>query len=129
MEDLKTFLIEQIDGDNDYYAKILKGFVKDIEAYEKSNILWVARVDDVYGDSMISFGKTEAEAKTVLFKEYKDVGRHYNKNYKTSIHGQKTKAEFLDYFGAWVQPMAMGKAYWGDSDESVALAKSKKQKV
>ena len=144
MEDLKTFLIEQIDGDNDYYAKILKGFVKDIKAFEKKTkadlriakqnlknvqggIIWVGRIDEVYGDSMIAFGKSEKEVENLLFKDYKAVGKAINEmGYGYNNNGQKTKAELLEYFGAWIQPMAIGKCYSSDDDEARNLKNQKK---
>lgn len=88
------------------------------KAIRKEDIIWVGRIDEVYGDCMIAFGKSKKEVENLLFEEYKEIGRVYNKHYKTDIHGKRTKASFLEYHGAWIQPMAIGKAYSCDADES-----------
>lgn len=83
---------------------------------EQKNI-WVGRIDEVFGDRMIAFGNSEKEVEKLLFKEYKEMGKTYNEYYKTNIHGKRKKKDFLEYYGAWVQPMAIGKCYYADSDE------------
>lgn len=88
------------------------------KAIRKEDIIWVGRIDEVYGDSMIAFGKSEKEVERLLFGEYKEMGRIYNEHYKTTEHGRRTKADFLEYHGAWIQPMAVGKSYYADDDES-----------
>lgn len=92
--------------------------MKTFKAIRKEDIIWVGRIDEVFGDSMIAFGKSEKEVKTLLFKAYKDIGREYNHFYKTSEHGKRTKADFFEYYGPWIQPMAIGKSYYADGDES-----------
>jgi len=92
--------------------------MKTHKAIRKEDIIWVGRIDQVYGDSMIAFGKSEKEVENLLFREYKEMGRTYNEHYKTSEHGRRTKSDFLEYHGAWIQPMAIGKSYYADGDES-----------
>tara|TARA_R110002020_G_scaffold49929_2_gene141741 strand:- start:857 stop:1195 length:339 start_codon:yes stop_codon:yes gene_type:complete len=100
---------------------------------ENGNLIWVGRMDEVHGDTLIAFGHSEKEVQTLLFKKYKEVAKYRNEYEKLNgsslvpRHGQRTKADFLDYFGGWIQPMEVGKAYIGDEDESRLLAK--KQKV
>ena len=42
---------------------------------QKQEIIWVGRIDQVYGDSMIAFGRSEKEVENLLFKEYKEMGK------------------------------------------------------
>jgi len=88
------------------------------------NIIWVGRVDSVYGEPMIALGKSEKEVENLLFKEYKAIGKELNEGgFGYNNNGSKTKTEFFEHFGSWVQPMAIGKCYSGDGDESRNLKK------
>ena len=91
--------------------------MKTHKAIRKEDIIWVGRIDEVFGDSMIAFGKSENEVENLLFIEYKEISRNYNEHYKTTEHGRRTKSDFLEYHGAWIQPMAIGKSYYADGDE------------
>ena len=83
------------------------------------NIIWVGRVEEVYGDPMIAFGSSEKEVKSLLFKEYKAIGKELNEGgFGYNNNGAKTKEDFFEWFGAWIQPMALGQCYSGDGDES-----------
>ena len=91
---------------------------------KKDTLIWVGRIDQVFGDSMIAFGKSEKEVENLLFKEYKAIGKALNEygsrqwDYGYNNNGRRTKSDFLEYHGAWIQPMAVGKSYYADSDES-----------
>jgi hypothetical protein len=97
---------------------------------KKGDFIWVGRMDEVHGDTLIAFGKSEKEVESLLFKKYKEIAKYRNEYEKLNgsaispRHGQRTKADFLDYFGAWIQPMQLGKAYFGSDDEEI-LAKGK----
>lgn len=98
--------------------------MKTFKAIRKEDIIWVGRIDEVFGDSMIAFGKSEKEVENLLFIEYKEISRTHNEYEKMNgsaiapRHGKRTKADFLEYHGAWIQPMAIGKSYYADGDES-----------
>jgi len=88
------------------------------KASEILGTIWVGRCDEVHGEVLIAFGTSEENIKDLLYKEYKDIADSRNKSEGGNRHGQKSKEEFFDYFGAWIQPMHLGKAYWSDFDES-----------
>lgn len=76
--------------------------------------VWLAEVDEVFGDKLVALGNSRAEALGALYAKYRRMSARHNADGEVY---KKTIEDFYEYYGPWCRKLKTGSAYFSDASE------------